>query len=433
MFNGVCVAMKHAAVDSFWFSVRLFASAWCLSFMAGFVLVLYSGTFPASDVLRLVLIAIGCLLFVASFVILFVVRNAVVQMLRNQKSDDDDDDDDDNGAGRTLSLPSGLVPDSLDPVDPEPAVPGEIRRIINEVHSCDLGDVPKGMWTAFYVSDGGALARKYLSQKPSVKEARQLVMRSDLMKKPCAIFRVNEDLDDVHDRVGDVFGDDDEAMGSVVEDCRALLPVQVKVDRVTDSFTLVDDTGCNSLFLYNRRRLPMPAGAIFFKRVNTAAGKQWVIEAVSDSRMVASLVNMHFKPVQQISFLLDPQLIHEMYTPGIRVHPTVRQSAFAALDAAWADPVLTHWLGHVFAPPTNAETDALLLRHRLIPVLTAPAPGAPLIDGLLGMQYRLQIGVFQDYVDGKGLLYFDKPSDRSTRKAIRAAFENVKGIAPLNL
>ncbi|SPQ99546.1 unnamed protein product (mitochondrion) [Plasmodiophora brassicae] len=211
MFNGVCVAMKHAAVDSFWFSVRLFASAWCLSFMAGFVLVLYSGTFPASDVLRLVLIAIGCLLFVASFVILFVVRNAVVQMLRNQKSDDDDDDDDDNGAGRTLSLPSGLVPDSLDPVDPEPAVPG--------------------MWTAFYVSDGGALARKYLSQKPSVKEARQLVMRSDLMKKPCAIFRVNEDLDDVHDRVGDVFGDDDEAMGSVVEDCRALLPVQVKVDR----------------------------------------------------------------------------------------------------------------------------------------------------------------------------------------------------------
>ncbi|XXQ33971.1 Uncharacterized protein PBTT_04434 [Plasmodiophora brassicae] len=287
------------------------------------------------------------------------------------------------------------------------------------------------MWTAFYMNDSYVLTRQYLSQKPSVQEARRLVMQSDLMTKPCVIFRVNEDREDTHDRVGAVFGDDEEAMGSVVDDMRALVSVNIKIDRVTDAFTLIDDTGCSSLFLYNRGRLPMPAGAIFFKRVNTAAGKQWVIEAVSDNRMVAGLVGFSLKPIPQISFQLDVQLVHEMYTKGIRVHPTARQSAFAALDAVWADPVLTHWLSNAFAPPTNEEMDGVL-RHRLIPVTETSAPGAPQIGGLLGMQYRLQIGVIHDYVDGGGLVYFDKPSDRSTRKAIRAAFENVKGIAPLN-
>ncbi|CEP01862.1 Uncharacterized protein PBTT_04435 [Plasmodiophora brassicae] len=124
--------MKQAVVDSFRFSVRLFASVTCLSFMAGFILILYSGTFPASDGTRFVIIAIGCIFCVASFVIPFVARNMIVQMLRNGKSDDDDGDDDDdiNRTGRTLSLPSGLGPDSLEPLDPQPAVPGEIRRII---------------------------------------------------------------------------------------------------------------------------------------------------------------------------------------------------------------------------------------------------------------------------------------------------------------
>lgn len=37
----------------------------------------------------------------------------------------------------------------------------------------------------------------------------------------------------------------------------------------------------------------------------------------------------------------------------------------------------------------------------------------------------MQIGVRQDFVDGTGILYIDKPSNRLTRKAIRDAFANL--------